>query len=95
MLVVERLLQSEPEWDALAIRRQYQHGFDFALLRQVIKGSVGNLVAAERAALHVVACGGFWPEERRWLAGLSRQGTCEACYEAIGTTQHRLYCCAP
>ena len=43
----------------------------------------------------MVACRGFWPEERQWLAGLSGQGTCEACFEAIGSAAHRLHECAP
>ena len=62
-------------------------------MRDVLQGRSGNLEPAERAALRVVCCGGFWPEERRWLAGMTGQGTCEACFEAIGSERHRLYEC--
>ena len=91
--LIERLVQSAPEWDALAIRVQYQHGVDWSLLRLVLRGNAGNLAPAERAALRVFSCGNFWPEERRWLAGYTGQGSCEACFKAIGTVQHRIYEC--
>ena len=93
--LIGRLVNQSQGWDGEAVILQYRHGIDWALLRRVLLGKEGNLSPAEKAALRVVACGGFWPEERRWLAGLSGHGTCEACCEATGSPRHRLYQCEP
>ena len=82
--LMERLVFAHPSWDAEAVRAQYKSGIDWPLLRQVLQGNVGELQPSEKMALRVVACGGFWPAERKWLAGFVGHGTCEACFEAIG-----------
>ena len=41
--LIERLLSARPEWDAEAIRPQYQHGIDWVLVRHVLQGKLGNL----------------------------------------------------
>jgi hypothetical protein len=73
----------------------YKHGIDWELLRNTLNGKVGGLAPAARRALHVVAVGAFWPEERRWSLGVQGpgHGTCVACLEAIGNDVHRLYTC--
>ena len=93
--LISRLVQENQDEAKDAVSLLYRHGIDWALLRQVLRGKQGNLAPAERAALRVVACGGFWPEERRWLAGLMGHGTCDACRAAIGSSHHRLYSCEP
>ena len=74
-------------------RGKYSHGIDWELIRRVLRDPATPV--EERAAIEVVTVRGFWPENRRWLAGKAGTGSCEACHEAIGDDQHRLYDCNP
>ena len=84
--LIDRILASNPAWDTVAVREKYQHGVDWSLLREVMKGKQGGVLVAERNALRAISIGCFGLEERRWLAGLAGHGTCDACFIAKGTS---------
>ncbi len=86
-------LSGQYGWDATAVDRRYKHGIDWPLIRDTLNGKVGNLVPAERAALLVLTCNGYWPTARRWRAGYEGHGTCEACLEEVGEAHHCLHKC--
>ncbi len=77
-----------------AILRTYGHGIHWELIRDVLRGKRAGLTAREKKVLLVVAAGGFWPEERRWQAGLVTTPLCTACGLEHGTDDHRLHDCA-
>ena len=81
--MIRRMVQ-ENGW-VIEVINTYWDGVDWALLRKALVGEVWGLAHAARSALRVVAVGGFWPEERRWRAGLPGvgHGTCSACYAAM------------
>jgi hypothetical protein len=93
--LIDRWVVMEGGGDLAVVKERYKFGIDWALLRNVLRGKTGDIAPAERHALKAVVCGCFWPEERRWLAGLTREGTCSACFEAIGSARHRLHDCEP
>ena len=89
-LVAKATKDWEPN-DRQGTRDKYSHGIDWDLIRRVLRDPATPI--EERAAIEVVAVRGFWPESRRWLAGKTGTGSCEACHEAIGDDQHRLHGC--
>ncbi len=80
-------------WDTDHIIDTYRHGVHWDVLRDVLRGKALWLAPREKRILHVVAAGGFWPEERRWQAGLRKSPLCEACGLLPGTHPHRLHEC--
>ncbi len=86
-------LSKQYTWDALAIDEAYKHGVDWPLIRSMLNGNVGQLTAAERSALLVATCNGYWPAARRWRAGYTGHGTCDACLSEVGEAYHCLHEC--
>ncbi len=81
-------------WDCAKVEAKYEYGIDWALLREVLNGSKGELAAREKRTLESLASGAFWPEARRWLAGLGLPtGTCHRCFKAIADERHSLIDC--
>ncbi len=93
--MIIRMLQdaAEEHIDYDAVLHQYAEGIDWELLRTVLRNRRRDLTAHEVRALEVVATGAFWPEARRWRAGMRGEGTCEACLTHTGTRRHRLQQC--
>ncbi len=89
--LVKRLC-TERGWDSEAVASKYCHGIDWDELRSALRRDSG-LVPAESFALHVVACGGFWAEERKHAAGLRDDARCDACRNSIGSDLHCLHEC--
>ncbi len=52
-----------------------------------------DLSAAERWGLKLLVCDAVWPESRRWLAGYANHGTCNQCFQDIGTSWHAIVEC--
>ncbi len=80
-------------WDTEFVLDTYKYGIHWQALRDILRGKSCWLGAREKNILHVVVAGGFWPEERRWQAGLRRSPLCEACGLLPGTALHRLHEC--
>ncbi len=78
-------------WDRAQVVGRYSKGIDWDLLRETLKEK--EQPAAERAALRLVASGGYWAEERKWKAGLRGTGTCDNCLAAVGSDWHSLHEC--
>ncbi len=91
--VMLRRWANEFQWDADAIHSKYQHGIDWQLLRESLLGKGNQLNAKEKRVLLTVATGAFWPEERRWAAGLSKSAICTACGIEAGSQRHRIHDC--
>ncbi len=79
-------------WCKDEVMHKYRWGIDWECIRRVLKES-GTINAAEKSALFLVACGGYWAEDRKWRAGLRGTGTCDNCCQAIGTDWHSLHGC--
>ncbi len=90
-----RRLGLEYGWDAEAVDDVYRHGIDWDLIRRVLrgKGDGGPLLPLHRRGLELLICGGFWPEQRRWKAGIRGNATCEACGSEVGDELHRIHGC--
>ncbi len=81
-------------WDTTEVEHYYQHGIDWQLVRDLLQGKRGDLSAGEKRTMEVLVCGAFWPESRRWNAGLGPPtGTCMRCVEQIGDERHVLVDC--
>ncbi len=78
-------------WEKAQVLGRYSKGIDWDLLRGMLYEN--DQTAAERAALRLVACGGYWAEERKWKAGLRGTGTCDNCLDAVGSDWHSLHEC--
>ncbi len=95
----QRLLERlglEHGWNMRAVREAYQHGIDWDLVRQLLRGDRNlewGLRQDERVGLHLIVCGAFWPEHRRWRVGLRPSPVCEACGLEAGTECHRAHDC--
>ncbi len=89
-----RRLAAQRQWDVEAVLTRYKHGIDWNLVRALLIGKDGTLDAAQRRALEVVVCGGFWPEARRYHAGMRSSAECEACKMGEATHAHRLHLCS-
>ncbi len=94
-MMIVRMLQDAAEEliDHDAVLSRYAEGIDWELLRTTLRNRRRDLTAHEVRALEVVATGAFWPEARRWHAGMRGEGTCEACLTHTGTRRHRLQQC--
>ncbi len=79
-------------WCLEQVLDRYAHGIDWDILRKELKGQ-SVLKESEKAALRIVAAGGFWAEDRKWRAGLRPTGTCDECLIDIGTDFHCLHDC--
>ncbi len=80
-------------WDTDLVLQRYQHGIHWQLLRDALLGKIADLSAREKKILHVVVAGGFWAEERRWRAGISKSPLCTACGLEHGSQAHRIHDC--
>ena len=94
--LVSRTVQGYEVEDQILIQHMYQYGIDWECIREVLnesgtEGWAGNKAA--RAALHTVVGRGFWPEERRWRAGIIGSSTCEACFQGCGDDDHKFLQC--
>ncbi len=94
-MMIVRMMQdaAEEDIDLDAVLARYSEGVDWELLRAVLRNRRRDLTAHEVRALEVVATGAFWPEARRWRAGMRGEGTCEACWTHTGSRRHRLQLC--
>ncbi len=81
-------------WDKNAVMSKYKNGINWKLLRDTIFSNDKQVTDAESHALKIVSCGGYWPAERRWLAGMRGMGTCEFCCQDIGSMKHELFQCS-
>ncbi len=79
--------------DMVATLGRYQHGIDWGMIRTMISADNRHLDAGERWAAELVCTGGFWSDEKRWLAGYLPTGSCLHCLQAIGTTSHAMNEC--
>ncbi len=86
-------LALDNEWDEAAVSSQYQHGVNWDQLRCLLNDAAAPLDGRERRALVVAACGGFWPEERRWRKGIADSSSCSDCHTPSATAQHRIHQC--
>ncbi len=89
-------LGKEHDWDMERVKATYRHGVDWELLRQVLRGGgdlAWRLSAEEKVGLHLLVCGGFWPEHRRWRVGIRDSAQCDACKLEEGTEVHRIHTC--
>ncbi len=88
-----RRLSIMNDWNIDEVMKEYRFGVHWDLLRKVIKGKCGWLSPKEKRVLQVVTAGGFWPEHRRWMCGISPSATCSACGLTVGTNWHRVHDC--
>ncbi len=91
-ILLDRLC-TQMNWDKQAVTMQYTHGIDWDIVRKSINGKFGNLSKAERAALRVVVCQGYWTSDRRWKTGMRGTGTCDGCHLEVGDAQHEFHNC--
>ncbi len=80
-------------WDQTTVMNVYKHGIAWDTLRKLTHEAGSELTRPEKAALRLVACNGYWSEERRWLAGYKGHGSCEICCWELGTLKHSWYDC--
>ncbi len=71
----------------------YAEGVEWESVRQLLREKDGALGPREKRALVVTACGGFWPEARRWRNGLRDSAECEACQHPYASDRHRIHEC--
>ncbi len=64
------------------------------MIRKQLLEANGALGPHEKRALLTAACGGFWPEERRWRNGIRESAACEACGHEKADNIHRIHTCA-
>ncbi len=90
--LIESIIANE-NLDGQLVRRVYRHGIDWALVRDMLRGSSSKLSAKERWGLLLTVTGAFWTEDRRWRCGLLGMGSCSGCYLEIGTARHKARDC--
>ncbi len=59
-------------WNREEVNMMYSKGVEWDIIRQLLREKDGALEPREKNALLITACGGFWPEARRWRHGSSR-----------------------
>ncbi len=75
------------------VTMRYQHGIDWPLVRQVLRGKANPMPPHLRWALQLLVTDAFWSDERRWLGGYLGIGVCTGCYLQTGTTSHKITQC--
>ncbi len=80
-------------WHSEGVGQRYSHGVDWSKLRSLMCEKVSPIDGREKRALIVAACGGFWPEERRWRKGISERPNCGDCNAPEATARHRIHEC--
>ncbi len=92
--LIDRLC-TEHAWAKEAVAHHYRHGIDWGLIKAVLRGKEdgGPLLPLHRRGLELLICGAFWPEDRRWRAGISSSAECVACRGGRGDEVHRIHDC--
>ncbi len=90
--MLERMCEQQG-WSRDDVLQAYPHGVDWQLLRDVV-WKEADLSAAERHALLLVACDGYWTDERRWRAGYTGHGSCGVCLWETGSAGHSFFDCS-
>ncbi len=80
-------------WEREAVMKTYENGIDWPLLRNMTYNGQGNLTGAGTHALKIISSHAYWSSHRRWQAGYRATGSCDLCFEAIGTAKHELHDC--
>ncbi len=84
---------TEHGWDKDEVSREYAKGVDWDIIRNLLREENGALGPREKRAIFITACGGFWPEARRWQHGIIESAECEACKDPQATALHRIHEC--
>ncbi len=85
----------EHGWQQNEMTEHCQHGIDRVLPHAILRGKVGGVALRpeQRRGLELLIRGGFWPEQRRWNAGMRDTPECVACGAASACEVHRVHDC--